>query len=105
MVDFKFNFDHSFLTYLLNHKRLRGFARQAAQPVISNSSLKNVVLEFPKSLKAQQAIVQKLDTLLAETKILESNYQKKIEDLEELEKSILQKAFSGELKTEKAVAA
>jgi len=31
-------------------------------------------------------------------------YQKKIADLEELKKSILQKAFAGELETEKAVA-
>jgi len=31
-------------------------------------------------------------------------YQKKIADLEELKKSILQKAFAGELRTEKALA-
>ncbi len=53
VVDFKFDFDHSFLTYLLNHKDLRSYARQAAQPVISNSSLKDVVLIFPKSKKEQ----------------------------------------------------
>jgi type I restriction enzyme S subunit len=97
VVDFKFEFDHSFLTYLLNYKNLRGFARQAAQPVISNSSLKDVVLEFPKSLKQQQTIVQKLDALSLETKRLEANYQQKINDLEELKKSVLQKAFAGEL--------
>ncbi len=98
VVDFKFDFDHSFLTYLLNYKNLRGFARQAAQPVISNSSLKDVLLEFPKSLKTQQTIVQKLNTISTETKKLETIYQQKIKDLEELKKSILQKAFNGELK-------
>jgi type I restriction enzyme S subunit len=35
--------------------------------------------------------------LLFITKKLEANYQKKLEDLEELKKSILQKAFSGQL--------
>jgi type I restriction enzyme S subunit len=104
VVDFKFDFDHSFLTYLLNHKDLRSYARQAAQPVISNSSLKDVVLNFPKSKKEQQTIVRQLDALRAETQKLEAVYQKKIADLEELKKSILQKAFAGELKTEKAVA-
>jgi type I restriction enzyme S subunit len=99
IVDMNYEFDDSFLTYLLNFKVLRGYARQAAQPVISNSSLKDVVLNFPKSLKTQQAIVQKLDALSAETKKLESIYQQKIKDLEELKKSVLQKAFSGELKT------
>ena len=97
VVDFKYDFDYSFLTYLLNHKNLRGFARQAAQPVISNSSLKDVVIEFPKSKKEQQSIVQKLNALTSETDKLKINYQKKLEDLEDLKKSILQKAFSGEL--------
>lgn len=101
VVDFKFDFDNSFLTYLLNYKNLRGFARQAAQPVISNSSLKDVVLEFPKSLKEQKEIVNKFDALSAETKKLEAIYQQKISDLEELKKSVLQKAFSGELNTKK----
>nr|MBZ4202475.1 restriction endonuclease subunit S [Methylovulum sp.] len=36
IVDFKYELDHSFLTYLLNFKNLREYARQAAQPVISN---------------------------------------------------------------------
>ena len=60
----------------------------------------NTVLEFKINLPgitAQQAIVQKLDAISAETKKLEGIYQKKIEDLEELKKSILQKAFEGEL--------
>jgi type I restriction enzyme S subunit len=60
----------------------------------------NQVLEFNfsfPSLKEQQAIVHKLDTLRIETQKLESIYQKKILLLEELKKSILQKAFSGEL--------
>ena len=45
----------------------------------------------------QQAIVRQLDALRAETQKLEAVYQKKMDDLEELKKSILQKAFAGEL--------
>ena len=97
VVDFKFDFDHSFLTYLLNYKDLRSYARQAAQPVISNSSLKDVVLNFPKSIETQKTIVRQLDALRAETQKLELLYQKKMVDLEELRKSVLQKAFNGEL--------
>ena len=48
-------------------------------------------------LKAQQTIVQKLDALSDETKKLETIYQTKINELEELKKSLLQKAFSGGL--------
>lgn len=48
-------------------------------------------------LAEQKAIVEKLDALSAETKKLEAIYQKKIDDLDELKKSILDKAFKGEL--------
>ena len=48
--------------------------------------------------------MQKLDALSAQTKKLEAIYQQKINDLEELKKAILQKAFSGELKTAEMVA-
>lgn len=66
---------------------------------LNQGSLSALIIPFPKSLHVQQAIVQKIDALSSETKRLESIYQQKIEDLEELKKSILQKAFSGELKT------
>jgi type I restriction enzyme S subunit len=62
----------------------------------------NMVLEFKINvppLKEQKIIVQKLDTLSDETKKLEAIYQQKITDLDELKKSVLQKAFAGELKT------
>ena len=71
---------------------------------LNQGSLSALIIPFPKSLKEQQTVVQKLDTLSTEIKKLEANYKQKINDLEELKKSVLQKAFSGELKTEKAIA-
>jgi len=50
-------------------------------------------------INEQQTIVCQLDALRAETQKLEAVYQKKIADLEELKKSILQKAFRGELES------
>lgn len=70
---------------------------------VSKGSMENRIVPVP-PLKEQQTIVSQLDALRAETQKLEAVYQKKIDDLEELKKSILQKAFAGELKTEKAVA-
>ncbi len=61
----------------------------------------NQVLEFDfalPSIKEQKTIVQKLDALRTETKRLEAIYQQKLLNLEELKKSVLQKAFAGELK-------
>ena len=99
LTEFKYEFDFKFLSYLLNFKNLRSYARQAAQPVISNSSLKDVILNFPNSIETQQQIVNQLDQLQEQTNILVSKYQQKLANLEELKKSILEKAFKGELST------
>ena len=48
-------------------------------------------------LEEQKQIVSKLDLLSQQIKKLESKYQQELNSLEELKKSILQKAFSGEL--------
>lgn len=59
--------------------------------------LKEIKICYPKSLVSQQVIVKKIDIFLAKTKKLEVIYKQKINNLEELKKSILQKAFNGEL--------
>ena len=64
---------------------------------LNQGSLASLLIPFPKSLKAQQTIISQLDALRAETQKLETVYQKKIANLVELKKSILQKAFNGEL--------
>ncbi len=58
--------------------------------------IKNVCFSLP-PINIQQTIVQKLDALSAETKRQEAIYQQKLINLEELKKSVLQKAFNGEL--------
>jgi type I restriction enzyme, S subunit len=63
-----------------------------------NSNLTSIKIVFPKSLVEQKTILNKIDALSAETKRLEAIYQQKINDLEELKKSVLQKAFNGELR-------
>jgi len=54
------------------------------------------VISFP-PLPEQRAIVAKLDALSVETKKLEAIYQQKLANLEELKKSVLRKAFRGEI--------
>lgn len=74
-----------------------GSTKGATISRLYNDNLKSIKICFPKSLKEQQTIVRQLDALRAETQKLEAVYQKKLDDLEELKKSILQKAFAGEL--------
>lgn len=98
----------TFLKYMILsgpiRKRILEKGTGATVVGIKSSLLKKITIYFPKSISEQQTIVQKLDSFSTETKKLETIYQKKIEDLEELKKSILQKAFSGELDTTKDIA-
>ena len=70
---------------------------QATLPIINKGKWEILTVNYPKSLSEQRAIVSKLDALSAETKKLEALYQQKLNDLDELKKSVLQKAFNGEL--------
>lgn len=101
--------NQTFLKYMLLSNPIRNKILEKGTGAtvlgIKSSLLRKIEIYFPKSIDEQQTIVQKLDALSAKTKKLESIYQQKINDLEELKKSILQKAFSGELKTLKEVAA
>lgn len=75
----------------------------AIQNVASVAILKNIAIPLPDS-SIQNKIVFDVQAFSTETQKLEAIYQKKIENLEELKKSILQKAFSGELNTTKDIA-
>ena len=88
-----------FLMFSLRNifEELNESARGVAQKGLYLNQIRSIEISIPK-LKTQQIIVEKIDYLLAETKKIETIYQQKINDLEELKKSILQKAFSGELK-------
>jgi type I restriction enzyme S subunit len=70
----------------------------SAQPHFNGNALDKMIFSYPKSIHEQQSIVAKIDALSAETKKLEVIYKKKLADLEEIKKSILAKAFNGELK-------
>jgi type I restriction enzyme S subunit len=90
--------DRDYVEYLLQSfkSRLQALGKGSAQDNINLKTFENRLFPFPK-VSEQQTIVQKLDAISAETKKLEAIYHKKLEDLEELKKSILQKAFSGQL--------
>ncbi len=79
--------------------KILSLALNAAQPDITHAIFKIQEIAVP-PISEQQIIVKKLDALSAQTKKLEAIYQHKIAGLEELKKSLLQKAFNGELNLE-----
>jgi len=64
---------------------------------INNYSFDNLKISLPIEYERQKDIVNLLSKLKEQTQSLESKYQQELNSLEELKKSILQKAFEGEL--------
>ncbi|MDA3836959.1 MAG: restriction endonuclease subunit S [Nanoarchaeota archaeon] len=95
------NIDKNFIKYNIQSPVFfRYLEKEYTGATIKNISLKSMreyKIYFPKSISEQKTIVQKLDALSKEIKELESIYKQKVKDLDELKKSMLQKAFSGEL--------
>ena len=79
------------------NKQMEKLQKGASYPAVTDNEVKGVMINFPKSLDDQKAIVAKFDSLREETKHLESLYQHKLTALDELKKSLLHKAFAGEL--------
>lgn len=92
--------DREFVEYLLQSfkVRIQALGKGSAQANINLGTFENELFPFP-SVAEQKEIVDKLNQLFNECERLENVFLRKIDDLEELKKSILQKAFAGELET------
>ena len=89
-----------YLTYILNspffQKILHDNEVDNARANLSLSFFNNLAIPVP-DLSKQLSIVSQLDTLSTETKRLETIYKRKLACIDELKKSLLKKAFSGDL--------
>ena len=89
-----------FMLYFLKSKYAKQYIQKSskgsAQGFIGLGKLRNFPILLP-HLSTQKKIVNRVSEILTETKKLETIYQQKLADLDELKKSILQKAFDGEL--------
>jgi len=97
----KSKLDATFLKYLLLsqpvQQRIRRKGTGATVQGIKASLLKTIEISFPRSLAEQRRIVNDLDRMSDETQRLAFLYKRKIVALEALKKSLLHRAFSGEL--------
>lgn len=85
--------------------KLYSTASGTRQANLSSSAIMKLNINFPKDTGIQEKIVSIIDTLSEKTIEIESLYRNKLNQLEELKKSLLRKAFSGELKLQKVDAA
>lgn len=61
-----------------------------------NDDLRRIKISYP-NLEEQRKLIKLMEELSAQTKAIEDAYSEKVNSLDELKKSILQKAFTGEL--------
>ena len=101
---FKSNIDPKYIYYFTKSSNFLSQAglntRIAAMPKLALRRLSSITLYIPRSISKQHEIVSFLNKLKAETQKFEAIYEQKLNSLEELKKSILQKAFDGQLKIE-----
>ena len=96
-------FNYKFIYYglisnVFNNKVLKeGKGAQATLPIINKSKWENLTMNVTLDLIKQKQIVSQLDLLSEQTNLLQEKYKHKLANLEELKKSILEKAFKGEL--------
>lgn len=102
------SFNGYYFYYFLNSRYARDqidkLVAGTTQPTVSLKSIKAIEVPIPPEYE-QIEIVKKLDEFHKEVSQLESLYQEKMLSLNELKKSVLQKAFSGELTKGKQEAA
>jgi type I restriction enzyme S subunit len=89
--------DDKFLLYFLMTIDARNLIQDVPYPSLKISDISSISILLP-NLSEQQHIVTILDETFLQTQKLETTYKKQLSDSEELKKSILQKAFAGELK-------
>jgi type I restriction enzyme S subunit len=89
-----------YLYFLLVSKKFTDYAisgsARSGMPKVNRKHLFEFQCSFPSKYE-QNNIIEQLDALKSQTQSLESNYQQELAALDELKKSILQKAFMGEL--------
>jgi type I restriction enzyme, S subunit len=85
-----------FIEYFLNSIKLNDYVSGMAQPKLNQKKLNSILVPYP-SVEVQRDTVDYLNKLYSQVKSLESNYQQELNALDELKKSILQKAFNGGL--------
>jgi type I restriction enzyme S subunit len=93
--------DGDFLNYFLNSQIALDYGKTVVissvnQANINGTKLKGYPIPAP-SLQDQKIIVKKLDDLHDETQRLETIYQQKLNTLDDLKKSLLHRAFNGNL--------
>lgn len=94
-IDHRFVFYFLFTESFMRHMEM--LQKGASYPAVTDSEVRSQIIPVPK-LSEQRRIVEQLESLSNETRRLESIYLRKLTALTGLKKSLLQQAFTSNLK-------
>ncbi len=86
--------------FMMSEGFLKNIKMSATGTMVKHTAPKRIlsnVIPFPENRKEQRAIISKLDDLREETQRLAHHYERKLELLAALKKSLLNEAFTGKL--------
>jgi type I restriction enzyme S subunit len=89
--------DVKFVSWLLRCFDLSRFTSGAGVPTLNRNFVHNELVNIPSSIEEQSLLVTEIENLKDEVDKVTAIYKEKLDALDELKESILQKAFSGEL--------
>jgi type I restriction enzyme S subunit len=108
-TEFEDRVSMKFLFHLFNTKYFRAKVQETATGLkvrhTSPKKMQAIPVSLPSDVNEQDSIARKLFELKEQSTKLEGIYKRKFLHLDELKKSILQKAFTGELTKSKGIAA
>lgn len=100
-------FDHiatqRFVEFFLESIPLDEYITGAAQPKLNQKALNSIPIMIPDSVSEQAKIVDKLDKMAEQSEHLQEMYEQKIAALDELKRSFLKQAFTGQFTSTKQV--
>jgi len=88
--------DPKFVYHFLANLDVSGLDSGAANPALNRNQVHPIEIDWP-PISDQKLIAQRLDSIDTQTQSLQSLYRRKLAALDELKKSLLHQAFSGNL--------
>ena len=88
--------DYTYYALLFLKTKLQAMGKGSAQDNLNLGTFQKQLFPFP-CIDAQRKIVKVLDNISKDEDLIQSRYHQKLYALDELKKSILEKAFAGEL--------
>jgi type I restriction enzyme, S subunit len=86
-----------FVEFYLESTSLDEYITGAAQPKLNQKALNSIPIPIPDSVDEQAQVVDRLEAVAEQKDLLQSTYERKLAALDELKRSLLHKAFSGQL--------